>query len=197
MAMNYSYEPNSHKHHEEQEQKKKNEVVVNGKTSFKENKARKLTSSFISEDARNIKSHLWSDVIVPGILRMVRDGVTNALDMAFNLPSGNRSNVGSNESWRRYNNSSNSSRNSVHVAARYQYKDVIFETRRDAMDTLEEMFHILDRYDSVSVSDYYDITRLPADYTDSKYGWTDLNGSDVIAYGNGTYTIKFPSVKPL
>ena len=62
---------------------KRVEKVVSGKVKVKENKGRKLTDMFISEDAGNIKEYVLMDVLVPGIKRIASDILKDTVDMLF------------------------------------------------------------------------------------------------------------------
>ena len=64
---NMDLKPNSHKYKEKQAaalEKKKIEKVVKGSAKTRKNGVRKFTQTFISEDAKNIKSYVLNDVIL-------------------------------------------------------------------------------------------------------------------------------------
>ena len=77
--------PNSHRYKEEQKataSEKKIEKVVTGTVKTrKKPAAQKLTDIFISEDAANVKSYIFMDVLVPAIKKAISDIVTDGIEM--------------------------------------------------------------------------------------------------------------------
>jgi hypothetical protein len=58
------------------------------------------------------------------------------------------------------------------------------------------MYDLLKDYELVSISDLYSIVGLTASYIDNKWGWTDLNGSQVRRVRDG-YVLELPKVESL
>ena len=81
------YKPNSHKAKAEEaatqkEVEKRAEKVVKGTVKTKKkNGVGKLTDIFISEDAANVKSYVFMDVLVPAIKKAVCDIVVDGINM--------------------------------------------------------------------------------------------------------------------
>ena len=73
--------------------------------------------------------------------------------------------------------------------ARYDYNDVIFETRGDAERVLEQMRAILARAKIVRVSQLYDLCRITGEYTDNYWGWASLFDARVVSTRDGRYKI--------
>ena len=71
------YPANSHRSKElateGRSEERKVQKVVSGKVTTKKNEVRKLTDIFISEDARNVKSYIFMDVLVPAIKKAISD----------------------------------------------------------------------------------------------------------------------------
>lgn len=76
--------------------------------------------------------------------------------------------------------------------ARYDYNDVIFETRGDAERVLEQMRAILARQKVVRVSQLYDLCRIAGEYTDNYWGWASLFDAHVVSTRDGRYKINLP-----
>ena len=74
--------------------------------------------------------------------------------------------------------------------------DIIIENRGDAEEVLVRMDELIATYGLVSVADFYDLVGVSGNYTDNKYGWTDIRGATTVRVGDG-YMIKLPRVKPL
>lgn len=193
--------PNSHKYKEKQAaalEKKKIEKVVKGTAKTRKNGVRKFTQTFISEDAKNIKTYVLNDVIVPTIKKML----VTSLDMFLN---GGRSSYDtrshtSKVSYRKYYDDprdSKSHSDSGRPRSRFDYDDIEFDHRGDAEAVLEQMIDMLEEYKVVTVQDLYDIADLSAPFTSNKYGWTNLSSAYVTSIIGGGYVIKFPKVMPI
>ena len=74
--------------------------------------------------------------------------------------------------------------------------DIILESRGEAEDVLERMDELIATYQLVSVADFYDLVGVSGNYTDNKYGWTDIRNASVIRVRDG-YMIKLPKALPL
>jgi len=53
------------------------------------------------------------------------------------------------------------------------------------------MEELLDRFEVVSVADLFDMAGISCNYTDNKYGWSDLKGAKVERVSDG-YVIRLP-----
>lgn len=74
--------------------------------------------------------------------------------------------------------------------------DAIKCSRMDCEVVLDKMYDTLRDYKKVKVADYYEFAGFTPSVSDSKYGWTDLTGSDVVPCGD-EYTIILPKPKAL
>lgn len=201
------YQPNSHKSKEEtalSESKAKSErqirKVVNGNVKTKKNSGRKLANVFISEEAANVKSYVFMDVLVPAIKKAISDIVTDGIDMILYGESRDRKNKSTNKvSYRSYYDDGrrNDRRDtSYRSGGRFDYDDLEFDTRSEAEAVREEMLDVIDRYGFVTVADMYDMADLSAPYTSSKYGWTNIRSAEVVRVRNG-YVLKLPKAMPI
>jgi hypothetical protein len=193
---------NSHKNRNEKRQtensnlpEKRAEKVVHGKVKTKANNARKLTDIFISEDAANVKNYIIMDVIVPSIKKAIYDLIVGTLDMSLygGRGSGKRP-TADKISYRDYNNVSRRderSYGSTRTASGYTYDDIVVETRGEAESVLARMDEIMEEYEQVRVADLYDLVGISGDYTDNKYGWTNIRNARVVRTRDG-YKIEMP-----
>ena len=194
------YKPNSHRSKEEQKlPEKKIEPVVKGKVTTKKNNVRKLTNTFVTEDIQNVKSYVLMDVLVPAIKKAISDIVTNGIDMLLYGETG-RSRRKSNASVVSYRNYYDSRREERYSSSRtrtgYSYDDVVLETRGEAEDVLSRMDELIDTYGVVSVADLYDLVGISCNYTDNKYGWTNLRNAEPVRVRDG-YMLKLPKALPI
>lgn len=204
-----NYKPNSHKYKEEQKQKKeqlekkKVEKVISGKAKIKKkSEATKLTEKIIStEDVGNLKSYLLEDVIIPTIRNTIWDAITNSLDMILFGGTGRsrRKSLSSKVSYRDYYDEKKrgSSRLSERKRSGYDFDDIILETRGEAEEVLERMDELIETYSFASVADLYDLVGITCDYTDNKYGWTNIRNAEPIRVRGGGYMLKMPKALPI
>ena len=82
----------------------------------------------------------------------------------------------------------------IQVETEDSFDDIVIPSRQEADEVLEKMDEIIDRYDIVSVSDYYDLVGETGNYTDNKYGWSSLRTAEVVRVRDG-YIIKLPKPK--
>lgn len=200
------YKPNSHKSREVQkdkpvEERKKVDKVVTGivKTK-KKSEIRKFTDVFISEDISNVKSYLLTDVLVPAIKKLVIDTVTDGINMILNggTGRGHRGTNASYVSYRQYSDQRDSNRHGNESRGRsgYNYDDIILESRGEAEDVLSRMDELIDMYGTVSVADMYDLVGKTCNYTDNKYGWTNIRNAEPVRVRDG-YMLKLPKALPI
>ena len=78
----------------------------------------------------------------------------------------------------------------------YDYDDVILESRGDAEEVLNQLNDLIDVYRIASVADLYDLVGVTPNYTDFKYGWTNLANAEVVRTRDG-YKIKLPRALPI
>lgn len=199
------YKPNSNKYKQEQKaapEDKKIEKVVSGVVKTKKkSELRKLSDVFISEDAPNVKSYILMDVLVPAIKNAIEDVVINGIRMILRGETGARKSSGINASRVNYTKYSDSRDNdnrysSSRVRSGYQYDDIIIPSRGEAEEVLSRMDEIIDNYGMVSVGDLYDLVGVPGQYTDNKYGWTNIRNARAERVREG-YLLKLPKPLPL
>lgn len=187
-----NYPSNSHKTRE-QNTDKKVEKVVSGKTSTKKKSGiRKLSDTFLSEDVSNVKSYIFSEVLLPAAKKLVSDIVTNGTNMLLYGEIKNKKGNSSKVSYSRYYDDRSRDYRSPVVRNNFDYDEIIFETRGDAEAVLDAMYDILNQYKVISVAELYDLASITThNYTCNNYGWVDLRGSSVVRVRDG-YILKLP-----
>ena len=198
------YKPNSHRFKEEQknkEREKKVEKVVTGKVITKKRSGiRKFADELISEDAKNVKSYVFGEVLIPAIKKAVLDIVTDGINMIIYGESGRgaKRSTADRVSYRNYydghSRSIRDDRGSY--SSRRSYDDIILNSRGEAEEVLARMDELMDTYGLVRVADLYDLVGITGDYTDNKYGWTNIRNAEVVRVREG-YAIKMPRAIPI
>ena len=197
------YKANSHRVKEEQKNKeveKKNiQPVAKAKTK-KKSEVKKFADVFIAEDITSVKDYIVNDVLIPAAKKAISDIITNGIDMIlYGEAKGRdrRRDGGSRVSYTKYyerdrdrDYDRSRTRRSV-----YDYDDIILDTRGEAEDVLNRMDDLIDAYGMVSVADLYDLVGISGNYTDNKYGWTNLRNAEVRRTRDG-YLLKLPKALP-
>lgn len=199
-----NYQSNSHKSKQaakEAEEKKVQKVVSGVATVKKQNGFNKFIGNFISEDANNVGSYLFTDVIVPGIVKIITDSLKDGIDIVFkgSTSRNNRNSGGYQGNYVSYNNYSSrndTQRRTTTTKQVHSPSDITLPSRRDAEAVLNQLNDILQSYGAVTVADLYDSVGITHSFTDVKYGWTDLRNADVARDGDGWY-VKLPNAYPL
>lgn len=198
------YKPNSHRSkeqelHEPMPEKRTEKVVTGNVRQRKKSGLAKAGSIFVPGDVESVKSYILMDVLVPSIKRAISDIVCNGVNMLLGEPSrGKSGSPGAKVAYRQYyqDRDERPSCNRPRAQAQYSYDDIVFETRGDAEEVLYRMEELLERFDVVSVADLFDMAGISCQYTDNKYGWTDLRNAHVERVRDG-YIISLPRATSL
>lgn len=180
----------------EKKPEKKFEKVTTGKVVTKEkNDIQKVASMFIAEDLKTVRDHIVKDVAVPKLRDFFADLMIATVNMIFHGDDRPRSNYNSyaqpsRVSYNRYSDN-RSSNTAYSAAAQINYQDIIFSSRGDADEVLNQMIDALATYGTVSVADLYDLVGMTSNYTDNKYGWHDLRTAYIQGVSGG-YIIRLP-----
>jgi hypothetical protein len=196
--------PNSHRYKAEQKAKaderdKKVEKVVTGKVITKKKSGlRKFADEFISEDAKNVKTYVLGEVLIPAIKKAIFDVVTDSIDMILYGESrrGSRRSTADKVSYRSYSDYSRPRETRPASTSRYSYDDIILSTRGEAEDVLSRMDELMEAYGLVRVADLYDLVGITGEYTDNRYGWTSIRTAEIVRVREG-YAIKMPRAIPI
>lgn len=206
--MDMDYKPNSHKAKAEENAiaEKKIEKVISGTAKVrKKTGARKVADVFISEDAVNVKSYILMDVIVPAIKDVLSNVVKDSIDMILFGGTSRRGNNKrkSNSEYVSYNRFYDSRRDDRRyesrstIASRYNFDDITIDSKAEAEEVLERMDELLDTYGMVTVADLCDLVGISCEYTDNKYGWTNLRNAKVVRLRGNEYMLDLPRVTSL
>lgn len=208
-----NYKPQSHKYKSEQstatkssaeERPKVNKVVSGNVKTRKKNPATKFADIFISEDAANVKSYIFMDVLVPAIKKAISDIVTDGIDMILYGGTGRsrKRSGGVNATYVDYSSRSRDDRRRDEDRYRsrsiYDFDDLEFERISDAEDVLEGLEQLIDAYGMARVTDLYDMCGKSCDWTAHSYGWTSLGGNArPERVRGGWYVLRLPRPIPI
>lgn len=196
----HEHKPNSHKYREAQSdapaERKRVEKVVKGTVKTKKkSEIHKFTDIFVAEDVGNVKSYLIQDLLIPSIKNTILDLIIEGATIIFKGESG-RSKKRSSVDYVSYRNYADRDRRDDQRYSRakssYGYDDIILESRGEAEEVLTRMDELIDTYGFVTVADLYDLVGMTCNYTDNKYGWTNLRTAEPVRVRGGDYMLRLP-----
>lgn len=186
------------------EDKKLEKVVTGTVKKQKRGFGKKLAEIFLEDDTKSVGSYILYDILIPAAKELISDMVGGAVDMALfgERRRGTRTIRDRGKSYTNYNSVSyrgNQTHNqpreerdiSRTARARHDFDELILETRGEAEDVLSHMVDLTIDYGVASVADLYDLVGITSNFTDNKYGWTDLRSASVTRVRGG-YLINLP-----
>ena len=200
--------PNSHKYKEEQKKKategeKRVEKIVKGQVKTKKKgELSKFAEIFISEDIKDVKSFIIKEIIIPAAKNTISDIFSKGTDMLlYGDTTLKKKSGGSNYiSYRDFGRIDKRSSEKERTKSRFDYDEIIFESRGEAEMAISQLCDIIDRYGFATVADLYEMCELTSPYTANKYGWIGTAGirnADVTMVRGGGYIIKLPKAAPI
>lgn len=190
----------------EEEPKKVEKVVAGDVQRRKKPLGKRFSETFFGGDARSVASFVVLDVMIPAAKDMVADAVSQGVERTLfgearssSRRSASRYGSGSPLGHVDYRSASGGRaprREEARVPSRraraaHDFDEIIIPTRVEAEEVVDRMFDMLGRYDIVTVADLYDLVGITGDYTDEKWGWTELRGAGVRRVRNG-YLLDLP-----
>lgn len=192
------YRSNSNKSKERQNElvpEKKVEKIVSGSVkSKKKSGIEKLTSVFVPEDVDDVKSYIFEDIVVPAVKDIILDAVRAFLGV--NGRPNRKGSPSSKVQYRQYYDDNRRDSGSSRSRNTYDYDNIILDNRGEAEDVLCRMDELISTYKIVSVADFYDLVGVTGNWTDNKYGWSDIRSASIVHVRDG-YMIKLPRPLPI
>lgn len=190
---------------------KKVERVVRGEVTRRKTPiGRRMTQNLIGGDAQSVWGYMIGEVLIPAARDTIADALTGGIERAiFGDSAVGRRSRGRGAAGRTdYHGISN--RGSRIISGRdeprrelsrrsrstHNFDEIVLEQRVEAEEVLDRMDAYLDKYDSVTVADFYELCGADHTYTDQKYGWTSIAGATVQRVRGG-YLLRMPPPEPL
>lgn len=202
------FPPNSHSA-KSAEPKRVEQVTVNPVIRRKKPLGQRLAGLFIGGDTKTVGQYIFLDVILPAIKDTIADAGSQFLDrMLFgdSRPGTRRSGYrqttsGSQVSYNRVFSSPSGQRQEERPGLRrsrsaYELDDVVCSTRAEAEGVVDKLYEILNKYEHVTVADLYESVGISGEPIDNKWGWTNLQGTDIRRTQNG-YLLLLPKTEPI
>lgn len=194
------YKSNSYRSKAEAEEKKANEKVIKGSAKIhQKTTGEKLKETLFGEGVDNVGDYVVFDVIVPTLKEMVVNSVSDGINMLLfgETKRGRSSSRNSRSGYVQYESYSRNRDRDSGRRAQFDFSDIEFETRADAIDVLDAIEDTISMYDVASVSDLYEFAGITPRPTDNNYGWTSVNTAEILMKRNGSYILSMPRPKPL
>lgn len=187
------------------EDKKIERVTSADATLRKKPLGRKFMDTFFGADLKSVIQYVLSDVLAPAAKDMIVEAGSQGLErMIFGDTNPRRRSVGgvTPTGHINYNRMGRQNRGpspgpQVRGRSRPAFDEVVLQSRAEGQEVLSRMYDILSRYESVTVSDLYELVGIRGDHTDLKWGWTDLHGASVDRLRNGGFLLDLPQPEAL
>lgn len=201
--------PRAHAPAAEQD-KKVESVVTNDVEKRKKSLFKRFTQIFIGGDSKTVLQYVFSEVLIPQAKDMITEAASSGFERLIygesrpNRRGGSYSNPARPTNYTRYavrgNNplgrQGNDDRRPVASPRTQSVDDILLATRIEAETVLDRLYDLLKEYETASVADLYSLIGLSSSYTDQKWGWTDLHGSNVRRVRDG-YILELPKTVAL
>lgn len=208
---------NSHKSKGEPISKKKSDrpapkevkkVISGNVVRRKKPLGKRFAETFVGGDAQSVWSYVTFDVLIPAAKDMISDAISQGVEkMLFGEVRG------AGRSRSRYSGPSSSAGrtnyNSIfrreeprrepmsrQARATHNFDEIVLETRAEANEVIDGLYEIISTYDTVTVADLYEMIGQSGNFTDEKWGWTDIRGAGVV-HVRGGYLLDLPRPIPL
>lgn len=186
-------------------------IVKGGAIKRKKTLGSRFREALGGRDGQSITDYLLTEVLAPAFKDMVTDAVIQGVErMVYgeaqqsSRRTGTRRGPVGSSSHIQYNRYSATPREtagprtmSSRGRASHDFGEIELRTRAQAEATIGQMQEFIDRFGHTSVADLYEMVDLDAEFTDEKWGWTDLYGADVRRTRSGTYILVLPRTEPI
>jgi len=188
-------------------EKKQEKIIVGEVVQRKKRLRRRFVEAFFGDEGvENAVESFVTEILVSAFKSMVSDTVgqfSNALrdgSDKFLYGTTRRTITTARGPYTSYNGISRQrpAYNQISDKARtlHDFDDVILESRGEAEDVLDRMRELIAQFDVATVADFYDLVGITSNFTEDKWGWTDLRSARV-THVRGGYLISMPRTQPV
>lgn len=205
-------EPNSHKYRQEgnkpktvsspEAPQKKEDIakVLSGNAKLRRRGlTKRFADIFFAGDIKDVKTYIFTDVLVPAIKETFRDIWTKGLDMMLwgDTAPRKKSSSSSGGTYISYGSSFRSDSKerlpSKQNRLLHRFDDIVLESRADAEELIETLNDRIKRYGEATVGDLYDVLEITPTWADDveAWGWTDIRSASITRNREG-YIVELP-----
>ncbi len=175
------------------------EKTLEGVKPEKKSFIKRIADAFIAVDAKDIKTYLIFDVLIPGLKR----GAEDILHMALyndKRPERVTRSRGESRIRRLEYSSIRPARDDDDVMLSQRAlagsSDLVFPTREKAEEALDMVDERIKACGFATLKYYYTITRQPTEWTQEKWCWRSMNGATIVQCRGG-YLLKMPRLEEI
>lgn len=197
---------NSHKSKAEPPEKKVKKVINGKVVKQKRGFSKRLAETFLEEDSKSVGSYILHDILIPALKSLIFDAFSGGLEASLfggkqgrnTRREGGRSYTSYGSYYKSTDRDRRDDRRDISRTgrARHDFGEIVLETRGEAEEVLSHLVDLTIDYGMASVADLYDLVGITSNFTDNKYGWTDLCDASVSRARRG-YLINLPRPRPL
>jgi hypothetical protein len=192
---------------DENEPKKIEKVTTGEVVTRKMPLGKRLLGTFFGGDAKGVVGHVIAEVLLPAAKDAIADAFSQGIERLIfgearstSRRTGQR--PGGSSGYVNYNRYSSPTsppagrreepRNvSRRARGAHDFDEIILATRIEAEEVIDRLFDLVARYEQATVSDLYELVGVSGNFTDEKWGWTDVRGAGVTRIRNG-YLLDLP-----
>lgn len=207
---------NSGKQDGRPEPKKVQRIVTGEIVRRKKPVGKRFVENFFGGTAKGAVIYIVSDVLLPYAKDAISDAVSGGIDRVLwgeNRSSSRRSRYARGAAQTIYGHVRYDRPNEYGKAsprrddprvpshrsrATHNFDELILPTRVEAEECIDRLTDLIQRYDFASVKDLYEMLGVTPEYTDDKWGWTDLRTAGVKYIPNPKgYLLDLPKPEPI
>ena len=166
----------------------------------------RLRDLFVAGDATSVGGYIFLEVLVPALKDLIFDVVTQGAGRTLfgdsrsvhlrtgQKPSGVQGspcNKYGSAPWDRNKQADPRPQLSRQARANHDFREIIIATRAEAEDIRDKMFQLINDYEQVTVLDLYEMVGISGNFTEEKWGWTDIRGMGIVRVARG-YLLDLP-----
>jgi hypothetical protein len=202
---------NSRKARETPQEDKKIEKVVTGEVSRRKKPlGKRFAETMFGTDGKGVVQYIVLDILIPATKDLIADVVTQGIERSLfgearssSRRTGSRptSSIG-HVNYSRYSASPLAGRRdeprelSRRARSTHEFDEITLATRTEAEEVLNRMDQLIEKYETVSVADLYELLGVTSSYTDEKWGWVDLREATIRRVRDG-YLLDLPKPESL
>jgi hypothetical protein len=156
-------------------------------TRKKKSLVQSIAETIAGEDTQNVTSYILYEVLIPAAKNTIQEMITSGIEMFL---YGEKRDAGRSRgrdrdrtivsygSYYKSRDRDEDRRDRRRMGShndRFGLNDIYFDNHSDAEEVLDELCNRLEKYDAVTVADYFDLANIEgATWAHEKYGWESL-----------------------
>lgn len=192
-------------------EKKVTKIAQGRVTPVKKSAGRRISETFLADDAKNVVSYIFREVLIPaakttlsdlvstGIDRLLYGGEASAVKRRYRNTGATKVSYGGyfkeppndNRYFREHTNAPSRASTITTRRVRQSFEDIVLDERIEAEEVLTTLIELVDQYGIATIADFYDLVGLETTFVDFKYGWDNVSRVDIVRVRDG-YVINLP-----